>query len=284
MSTGSQLEVVCKWAEDVNMKFNSDKFECLRFCPAGTTKPNCGYNGPDGADIEEKPHLRDLGVELSSDLSFKVHIQNVVTSATQLSGWALRTFRRRSRGVMITIWKCLVQPKIDYCSQLWSPDNQADITQLENVQRHFTSRISGMEGKNYWERLQDLKLTSQERRRERYQVIFIWKLSQNLIKGYNLEFKSDNRRGRLAIEKSSNQRCPTSVRNARLSSLAVKGVRIFNMMPKELRDINSSKVETFKAGLDEYLSKVPDQPTIPDSGRAASSNSLLHQLPLLRTI
>ena len=141
-----------------------------------------------------------------------------------------------------------------------------------------------MEGKNYWERLQDLKLTSQERRRERYQVIFIWKLSQNLIKGYNLEFKTDNRRGRLAIEKSSNQHCPTSVKNARRSSLAVKGVRIFNMLPKELRDINSSKVETFKAGLDDYLSKVPDQPTISDSGRAASSNSLLHQLPLLRTI
>ena len=136
---------------------------------------------------------------------------------------------------------------------------------------------------NYWERLQDLKLSSQERRRERYQVIFIWKLSQNLAKGYNMEFKMDNRRGRLAIEKTSNRHCPTTVRNARQSTLAVKGVKIFNMLPKELRDINSLKVDSFKTRLDDYLSKVPDQPTIQGSGRAATTNSLIHQLPLMRT-
>ena len=183
---------------------------------------------------------------------------------------------------MMTIWKCLVQPKLDYCSQLWSPDNQTDITQLENVQRHFTSRIAGMEGRNYWERLQDLKLSSQERRRERYQVFFIWKLSQNLVKGYNLEFKRDNRQGRLAIEKSISRRCATSVSNARQSTLAMKGVKIFNMLPKEIRDVNSLKVDSFKNCLDEYLSNVLDQPTIPGSGRAATTNSLLCQLPLMR--
>ena len=182
----------------------------------------------------------------------------------------------------MTIWKCLVQPKIDYCSQIWSPNNQADIAQIENVQRHFTSRIAGLEGMNYWERLQKLKLYSQERRRERYQIIFIWKIAQSLIKGYDIQFKEDNRRGGLALEKSSNRRCPTAVQNARQSSLAVKGVRIFNMLPKEIRAINSSKVEIFKTSLDEYLGKVPDEPTIPDGGRAAATNSLLHQLPLLR--
>ena len=167
------LAVVYKWAEEVNMKFNSDKFECLRFWPGKNVTPDIKYNGPDGVVIEEKDHLRDLGVEISSDLTFAVHIQNVVTSSSKLAGWALRTFRRRSKMVMMTIWKCLVQPKMDYCSQLWSPSNQAAIAQLESVQRHFTSKISGMEGKTYWERLHDLKLYSQEGRRERYQVIFL---------------------------------------------------------------------------------------------------------------
>ena len=114
--------------------------------------------------------MRDLGVEISSDLKFNEHIGNVVTSANRLVGWAMRTFRRRSQATMMTIWKCLIQPKIDYCSQLWSPSDQESIARLESLQRDFTRRISGMEGKDYIDRLASLKMYSQERR---YQIIFI---------------------------------------------------------------------------------------------------------------
>ena len=96
-SLQEDLQVVYRWAEKVNMKLNPDKFECLRFWPGRTQTPDSKYKGPDGAQIEEKKHLRDLGVEISNDLSFTVHIQNVVTSASKLAGWALRTFRRRSK-------------------------------------------------------------------------------------------------------------------------------------------------------------------------------------------
>ena len=57
---------------------------------------------------------------------------------------------------------------MDYCSQLWSPGDQDSISKLEAVQRHFTSKVTGMEDMNYWARLHSLKLYSQERRRERY--------------------------------------------------------------------------------------------------------------------
>ena len=106
-----------------------------------------------------------MGVEIASDLTFSIHIANVVTAANRLVGWALRTFRRRSRLVMLTIWKSLVQSKLDYTSQLWSPSDQAAINTIESVARHFTAKIAGMEGLDYWERLQSLRLYSQERRR-----------------------------------------------------------------------------------------------------------------------
>ena len=96
--------------------------------------------------IEEKKHLRDLGVEMASDLTFNLHIANVVTASNRLVGWALRTFRRRSKLVMLTIWKSLVQCKIDYTSQQWSPSDQASISSLESAARHFTAKIPGMEG------------------------------------------------------------------------------------------------------------------------------------------
>ena len=100
----NDLASIYSWATDVNMVFNSEKFECLRFWPKAI-KPDFQYCSPDGTIIEEKKHLRDLGVEMSSDLTFNVHIENTVAAANKLIGWALRTFRRRSKSVMMTVWK-----------------------------------------------------------------------------------------------------------------------------------------------------------------------------------
>ena len=47
--------------------------------------PDRQYLAPENVHIEVKPHLRDLGVEISSDLTFKVHIYKMVTAATRLS-------------------------------------------------------------------------------------------------------------------------------------------------------------------------------------------------------
>ena len=124
-------------------------------------------------------------MEISSDLKFNEHIENVVTSASRMTGWAMRTFRRRSKGTMMTIWKCIIQPKVDYCSQLWSPSDQASIARLESHLRDFIRMISGMEEMDYVDRLANLKMYSQERHRERYQIIFIWKISQGLVQGYS---------------------------------------------------------------------------------------------------
>ena len=42
------------------------------------------------------------------------------------------------------------------------------------MQRNFTGKIEGLEGKNYHERLKILKLYNLERRRERFLIISAW--------------------------------------------------------------------------------------------------------------
>ena len=113
-------------------------------------------------------------------------------------------------------------------------------------------------------------------------VIFLWKLSQGLVKGYEVTFTNQQgRRGRTIVPSSVLRNSPAAVRKARESSLGVKGARIFNLLPASLRDLNSKHVDTFKSNLDAYLSKVPDQPTVGGRVRAAESNSLLHQIPMM---
>ena len=56
-----------------------------------------------------------------------------------------------------------------------------------------------MGDKDYWERLAELHMYSQERRRERYSIIFLWKVAQHLVSGYKIEFVQNPRRDRLAV-------------------------------------------------------------------------------------
>ena len=274
----NDLSSIYSWADDVNMMFNSEKFECLRFWPGKTSTPEFIYKSPDGTAIEEKEHLRDLLVELGNDLSFTIHIQNTVSAANQLIGWALRTFRRRSRQIMMTIWRTLIQTKLDYCSQLWSPSDQASILKIENVARHFTSQVAGLEGQDYWERLSSLRMYSQERRRERYQIIFVWKVLQGHVQGYTLTCSDHPRRGRYVNISPYKRTSPSAVRNAREATLSVRGAGLFNLLPRALRDTQSGTVDQFKAQLDKWLELVPDQPTVPGRQRAAKTNSLLDQV------
>ena len=91
-------------------------------------------------------------------------------------------------------------------------------------------------------RLKALGMYSQERRRERYAVIFIWKISEGLISGYDMSFQQSARRGRLAVVPPFAANSSAPVRNAREASLRVKGARLFNLLPKEIGDMQSVTV------------------------------------------
>jgi hypothetical protein len=63
---------------------------------------------------------------------------------------------------------------------------------------------------------------SQEKRRERYQMIIIWKLSQGLVSGYSFPFQNNARRGTHVLVPPFATNSPSSVKKAREASLQVK--------------------------------------------------------------
>ena len=133
---------------------------------------------------------------------------------------------------------------------------------------------------DYWGKIRILHLYSQERRRERYMCIFIWKISQGLVSGYTLPFTCmSSRTGRKVVPATISPSAPASVKKARASSLAVKGAQLFNLLPLNLRNSEHGDVLMFKNHLDIFLSDIPDQPTVSGLGRAAQTNSLVHQIP-----
>ena len=141
------------------------------------------YKEPVGNVIKEKEHIKNLGVIISDDLTWSKHITEVVSKATVMSGWVLRTFSTRDRDPMVTMWNSQVRSILDYCSPLWSPrpKDLGNIDLIENTQRAFTRSIDGMEGLDYAQRLKKLSMYSVQRRHERYRIIYIYKIKEGLV-------------------------------------------------------------------------------------------------------
>ena len=107
-------------------------------------------------------------------------------------------------------------------------------------------------------------------------IIFLWKISQGLFAGFDVKFASSGlRRGRPIIPNDINMGAPTAVRNARCQM-----GQDFNLQPESIRTMNTEHIEYFKNHLDVFLATIPDQPTTTGLGRAAETNSLIHQLPI----
>ena len=175
------LGSIYKWSHDNNMQFNSSKFECLRYGSNQELKEATSYISDDGSDINEVEHLRDLGVIMSSTATFRRHIADITESAKKQCGWILRTFQTREKVPLLTLWRSLVRSKLEYCCQLWCPTKKGDIQILEQVQRNYIRKIQGGTHMSYWEQLKALSMYSLERRRERYLIIYTWRIIEGQV-------------------------------------------------------------------------------------------------------
>ena len=75
-----------------------------------------------------------------------------------------------------SLYKNLVRPHLEYCSQIWNPHSIKYIKLIEGVQRRATKLVQGMEGLHYDDRLKSLNLMRLETRRVRSDLIETFKI------------------------------------------------------------------------------------------------------------
>ena len=276
------LEKLYNWADENNMAFNSDKFQLLSYGKRTADQFDVPYIGYDGAYIEECRQVKDLGVVMQNDGLFTAHIGEVVSTARNQAAWILRAFSSRNIEVMLVLYKSLVLPRLEYCSVLWSPSRLGDVQALEGVQRTFTSRIPAIAHMNYWERIAHLKLYSVERRRERYTILYVYKIINGIVPNVNnkITTKRHRRHGLLCDINRVNFHGPTGAVAANMASFAGRAPSLFNCLPRYVRETQG--YEKFKRALDIFLQKVPDEPHAPQYHRRAASNCIRDQLAVLR--
>ena len=259
------------WSSHNLMEFNTTKFQVLKIGSNSDLKKNIKYNNPEGDEIPETELTKDLGVYFNSSGDFTDHIKLKTTKAKQIGGYILRTFLTRSPDIMLILLKSLVLPIIDYSSVVWNPHTQQDIATIESVQRNFTSKLEGMSELTYYQRLRILKLYSSERRRDRYMILYIFKIINSKVPNPGISFKWSLRRGKVLTYPSVTSKASKAATLLH-HSFTRRAPRLFNSLPQSLRNIPANTTaDTIKARLDTFLQTVTDEPRI--SGHFPSNSA-----------
>ena len=100
-----------------------------------------------------------------------------------------------------------------------------------------------------------------------------------------IQARNSERLGRFCEIPPINGKSSQKMKSLKEKSFNTNGPMLFNSIPKNIRNLSKCSVEDFKMKLDQFLSKIPDQPKTPtlmpealNQFTAKASNSLGDQI------
>lgn len=241
----SDLDYLSEWENTWKLKFNVDKCKVLH-CGRNNVRHKYNLNSKDLEVITEE---RDLGVIFNEPFNFHSFILAIISKANQKIGWVMRNILSRDANVIIRVYKTLIRPHIEYCTQAWAPvarhGNWNLILKLEGVQRKLTKKINGFGDFSYRQRLESLGLTTLLERRMRGDLIETFKILAGKNNYGNDFFNLSPRTGNLISRPISKT---TSTKQ--LDFFSNRVIKYWNKLPSNIR--NSTSVNNFKNNLDKF--------------------------------
>ena len=149
ISMQADLDQLVEWADKWQMQFNVSKCKVMHVGQKNLRSPYTMRNN--GLQIVEVE--KDLGVKISSDLKCSQQCMYAYTKANRVMGMIRRTISYKEPRIMLSLYKTLVRPHVEYCSSVWNPYYSKDKELLEKVQHRYTKMIINMQDKAYEERI-----------------------------------------------------------------------------------------------------------------------------------
>lgn len=251
----STIDRLSVWSTDWQLNINISKCNSLTLHRPRKT-PTLNVYSIAGSPIPSSTSVSDLGVQFSSDLSYHSEISNIVSKASRRVGVFFRGFCSNNLTLARKVWLTYIRPLLEYNSCIWNPSHIYLIDQLERVQRQFTKRIRCISHLSYLERLAVLGLEPLELRRLRSDLLFYYKIINDLtILPSNIYF---NFRRRLSsIRVSSPQLVkPTTGSRSEFDSFFYRVIDCYNSLHPDVRhsvNPNSFYHNLLSADLSQFL-------------------------------
>ncbi|KAK2182626.1 hypothetical protein NP493_344g00017 [Ridgeia piscesae] len=154
------------------MLFNFGKCKCLH---TGHGNEDAQYT-MGGTVLNTTLKERDLGLTISADMKVSGQCGIAAAKGNQIIGLIRRYIAYKEKELIMPLYKTIVMPHLEYCTQAWKPYRKKDIDMLERVRRRATQIIPKLRNISYEMRLKECVLTTLESRRLRADQIEVFKI------------------------------------------------------------------------------------------------------------
>ena len=176
-----------QWLDSNRLSLNVLKTKCLF---TGTRYkisllPSEPYICLDGHLIERVNSYKCLGVQVDETLSWEAHISEVVSKVAKVLAVLRRLRPICPQSTLVTIYKSLILPNLDYCSAVWGCISNGLSQKLETLQNRAARIVTG----SGWDVrsaqiLRALNWESLTDRRARQLKSLMFKTANNLVPEY----------------------------------------------------------------------------------------------------
>ena len=211
-------------------------------------------------EIHEKINInmvneeRDLGVLFDDSLTFTRHIADIAKKANSKLGIIKRSFTSLDESSFTQLYKSIVCPSLEYCSTVWSLIYKKDEDILEKVKQRATKIIPTIRNLEYTERLKHLKLPTLTFRRQRADMLQLFKMMRGIDnveveKFFKIREKTSTRGHQFKIQKLH------AKSKARQNIFSFRSINCWNSLPS--RVVDSQSINQFKTQLKKHWSDHP---------------------------
>ena len=93
-------------------------------------------------ELDTSASFTQLGLSLSSNLTWKTHIHSLAKHASQKLDFLARARGFFSSSHLLSIYKSQIRPSLEYCSHVWGGAPKSTLCLLDKVQSRAISFIS----------------------------------------------------------------------------------------------------------------------------------------------
>ena len=240
----SRVDRIAQWADNWQMEINPSKSKVMHIGRENPGLPYC----INGTQIESVTIEKDIGFWIADDLSPSTHVYKARSKALGEIHRIRRNFTFIDKKAFCVLYNQRVRPHLDHGMAACPPSTSVESKMLESVQSKATALVHGLKHLNSEERRKRLGLMKLEERRERGDMIEVFKI----LKGHTRidpslfwEMREARNGSRLVKEMAENGR------RQRKSFFSYRVIQRWNLLPVEVKTAPS--LDSFKNRLDEMI-------------------------------
>lgn len=214
----------------------------------GHNNKNYLYN-LNNIQLTESDTERDLGVLFNSNLKWKNQVINVSNKANQMLGRIKKSFACFDYKLLRLLYITFIRPLLEFAVTVWSPYLKSDCDYIERIQHKATKLVSSIRNLSYIKRLEKLNLTTLVERRQRGDLIQMYKIMNNIDKlEKDIRFPIVNNHTRGHCFKYFKEMTKHKYRE---NFFFNRVANLWNSLPEEV--VKSPSVNSFKAAIDCWM-------------------------------